>query len=138
MESDFTAQTPVDGARCLKKSDSFFEHCEQGPLRGWKTWRSNQVHLLIFVDCLVVLDIIRNWGRSDFHPSPKAWSLLTYFGCACINMLYVYYIHDIYQAYTVYIPGIFQSYADVTNMPGIYLLHTSGVYSVPFFIIISL
>jgi hypothetical protein len=28
-------------------------------------------HLLIFVDCLVVLDIIRKWGRSDFHPSPK-------------------------------------------------------------------
>jgi ribonuclease HI len=32
---------------------------------------SNCVHLQIFVDCLVVLDIIRKWGRSDFHPSPK-------------------------------------------------------------------
>jgi hypothetical protein len=31
----------------------------------------NGVDLLIFVDCLVVLDIIRKWGRSDFHPSPK-------------------------------------------------------------------
>jgi hypothetical protein len=36
-----------------------------------RTTPSNQVHLLIFVDCLVVLDIIRKWGRSDFHPSPK-------------------------------------------------------------------
>ncbi len=32
---------------------------------------SIRVHLLIFVDCLVVLDIIRKWGCSDFHPSPK-------------------------------------------------------------------
>jgi ribonuclease HI len=29
------------------------------------------VHLLIFVDCLVVLDILRKWGHSDFHPGPK-------------------------------------------------------------------
>ena len=28
-------------------------------------------HLLIFVDCLVILDILRKWGRSDFHPGPK-------------------------------------------------------------------
>ncbi len=27
--------------------------------------------LLIFVDCLVLLDILRKWGRHDFHPSPK-------------------------------------------------------------------
>ncbi len=32
---------------------------------------SNSVHLLMFVDCLVVLDIIRKWGHNDFHPSPK-------------------------------------------------------------------
>ncbi len=32
---------------------------------------SSCVHLLIFVDCLVILDIIRKWGRSDFHPSPR-------------------------------------------------------------------
>ncbi len=31
---------------------------------------SNRAHLLIFVDCLVVLDVIRKWGRNDFHPSP--------------------------------------------------------------------
>ena len=31
----------------------------------------HHVHLLIFVDCLVVLDILRKWGRSDFHPGPK-------------------------------------------------------------------
>jgi hypothetical protein len=31
----------------------------------------SQVHLLIFVDCLVILDILRKWGRSDFHPSHK-------------------------------------------------------------------
>ena len=29
------------------------------------------VHLLIFVDCLVILDILRKWGRSEFHPDPK-------------------------------------------------------------------
>jgi ribonuclease HI len=40
-------------------------------LRDVRQLYSNQVHLLIFVDCLVVLDIIRKWGRSDFHPSPK-------------------------------------------------------------------
>jgi hypothetical protein len=32
---------------------------------------SCQVHLLKFVDCLVVLDILRKWERSDFHPGPK-------------------------------------------------------------------
>ena len=31
----------------------------------------HHVQLLIFVDCLVVLDILRKWGRSDFHPNPK-------------------------------------------------------------------
>jgi hypothetical protein len=40
-------------------------------LRGVRQRYSNRVHLLSFVDCLVVLDIIRKWGRSDFHPSPK-------------------------------------------------------------------
>ncbi len=29
---------------------------------------SHQAHLLVFVDCLVVLDILQKWGRSDFHP----------------------------------------------------------------------
>ena len=29
------------------------------------------VHLLIFVDCLVVLDILKKWGHNDFHPGPK-------------------------------------------------------------------
>ena len=58
--------------------------------------------------------------------------------CVYIYMVYVYYIDDIYQVYTVHIHGIFQAYAHVTNMPGIYPLHTSWVCSVPFFIIISL
>ncbi len=40
-------------------------------LRDVRHRYSNRVHLLIFFDCLVVLDIIRKWGRSDFHPSPK-------------------------------------------------------------------
>ena len=31
----------------------------------------SHVHLLIFVDCLVILDILRKWGRSEFHPDPK-------------------------------------------------------------------
>ncbi len=53
-------------------------------------------------------------------------------------MLYICYIHIIYQVYSRYIPGIFQSYAVLTNMPGIYLLHNKWVCSVPFFIIISL
>ncbi len=30
-----------------------------------------RVHLLIFIDCLVVLDILRKRGRNDFHPCPK-------------------------------------------------------------------
>ena len=25
----------------------------------------------LFVDCLVLLDILRKWGRHDFHPNPK-------------------------------------------------------------------
>ncbi len=36
----------------------------------WQRY-DHQVHLLIFVDCLVVLDILRKWGRSDFRPGPK-------------------------------------------------------------------
>ncbi len=32
---------------------------------------SHQTHLLVFVDCLVVLDILQKWGRSNFHPGPK-------------------------------------------------------------------
>jgi hypothetical protein len=36
----------------------------------WQRFGS-QVHLLIFVDCLVILDILRKWGRNDFHPNPK-------------------------------------------------------------------
>ncbi len=31
----------------------------------------NRTPLLIFVDCLVLLDILSRWGRHDFHPSPK-------------------------------------------------------------------
>jgi hypothetical protein len=27
--------------------------------------------ILIFVDCLVLLNILSKWGRHDFHPSPK-------------------------------------------------------------------
>jgi ribonuclease HI len=42
-------------------------------LRDVRQRYSNHVHLLIFqvVDCLVILDIIRKWGRYDFHRSPK-------------------------------------------------------------------
>jgi hypothetical protein len=35
MESEFTAQSPVEGARCLKKSASL---CEEGPLCGGRIW----------------------------------------------------------------------------------------------------
>ena len=31
----------------------------------------SQTPLLIFVDCLVLLDILQKWGRHDFHPNPK-------------------------------------------------------------------
>ena len=31
----------------------------------------SRIPLLIFVDCLVLLDILRKWGRHDFHPNPK-------------------------------------------------------------------
>ena len=31
----------------------------------------HRVHLLMCVDCLAVLDILRKWGHSAFHPSPK-------------------------------------------------------------------
>ena len=40
-------------------------------LRDVRQRYTHQVHLLIFVDCLVVLDILMKWGRSDFHPGPK-------------------------------------------------------------------
>ena len=29
------------------------------------------IHLLVFVDCLVVLDILRKWGKHDYHPRPR-------------------------------------------------------------------
>jgi ribonuclease HI len=31
----------------------------------------HQAHLQIFVDCLVVLEILSKWGSSYFHPGPK-------------------------------------------------------------------
>ena len=31
----------------------------------------SRIPLLIFVGCLVLLDILRKWGRHDFHPNPK-------------------------------------------------------------------
>jgi hypothetical protein len=44
-------------------------------LRDVRQRYSNRVHLLIFVYCLVVLDIIRKWRRNDFHPSPGSGTL---------------------------------------------------------------
>ncbi len=40
-------------------------------LRNVRERDSRHVILLIFVDCLVVLNILRKWGRDDFHPDPK-------------------------------------------------------------------
>ena len=40
-------------------------------LKDVRTRDGHHVHLLIIVDCLVILDILRKWGRSDFHPGPK-------------------------------------------------------------------
>jgi hypothetical protein len=33
--------------------------------------KGHGVNLLVFVDCLVVLDILSKWGRTDFYPDPK-------------------------------------------------------------------
>jgi ribonuclease HI len=32
-----------------------------------------QIHLLVFIDCLILLDIllVHKWGLSNFHPRPK-------------------------------------------------------------------
>jgi hypothetical protein len=38
-------------------------------LRDVRQCFGSQVHLLIFVDCLVILDILLKWGRNDFHPT---------------------------------------------------------------------
>ena len=40
-------------------------------LRDVRCRYGHHVNLLIIVDCLVILDILRKWGRSDFHPNPK-------------------------------------------------------------------
>ncbi len=40
-------------------------------LKDVRTRDGHHVHLLIIVDCLVILDILQKWGRSDFHPGPK-------------------------------------------------------------------
>ena len=32
---------------------------------------SREIHLLVFIDCLVLLDILQKWGKSNFHPRPK-------------------------------------------------------------------
>ncbi len=42
MESEFTAQLPVEGARCLKKSATL---CEEGPLHGLRIWGSYSAYL---------------------------------------------------------------------------------------------
>jgi hypothetical protein len=42
MESEFTAQSPVEVSRCLKKSASL---CEEGPLPGWRIWGSDSAYL---------------------------------------------------------------------------------------------
>jgi hypothetical protein len=31
----------------------------------------DQHALLIFIDCLVLLDILRKWGTSEFQPQPR-------------------------------------------------------------------
>ena len=65
-------------------------------LRDVRQRYSNQVHLLIFVDCLVVLDIIRKWGRSDFHPSHIPVHTSTY--CLILTGDYVYWYIPVYDS----------------------------------------
>ncbi len=33
--------------------------------------KGHGVNLLVIVDCLVVLDILSKWGRTNFYPDPK-------------------------------------------------------------------
>jgi ribonuclease HI len=40
-------------------------------LRDVQPHNGSRVHLLIFVDCLVALDILCKWGHDDFTPGPK-------------------------------------------------------------------
>jgi len=40
-------------------------------VRDIRQTNTNRINLLVFVDCLVVLDILRKWGRCDYHPRPK-------------------------------------------------------------------
>ena len=37
-------------------------------LQKVRTPNGHNVNLLIFVDCLVVLDILSKWGHADFYP----------------------------------------------------------------------
>ena len=40
-------------------------------LRDVAEARDRLAHLLIFVDCLVILEVLMKWGRSDYHPRPR-------------------------------------------------------------------
>ena len=33
--------------------------------------KGHGVNLLVFVDCLIVLDILSKWGHTDFYPDSK-------------------------------------------------------------------
>ncbi len=54
------------------------------------------------------------------------------------ELVYEWYIYNIYMVYTWYIHGILHVYAVLTDMSGIYLVNTSWVCSLPFFIMIYL
>ena len=59
---------PVGGplALILPEAASLLQH-----LRDVADKYDSQTSLLIFVDCLVLLNILSKWGRHDFHPNPK-------------------------------------------------------------------
>jgi hypothetical protein len=40
-------------------------------LQDVRVHKGHGVNVLVFVDCLVVLDILSKWGRTDFYPDPK-------------------------------------------------------------------
>ena len=40
-------------------------------LRDMAIKHGRSVSLLIFIDCLVLLDILRKWGTHNFHPQSK-------------------------------------------------------------------
>jgi hypothetical protein len=57
--------SPVGGPLASIRSDA------AGLLQLLRDIATNHVRLLVFIDCLVFLDILRRWGTHNFNPLPK-------------------------------------------------------------------